>query len=75
MTQLQFTYRIRFDFPRQPESPAAVAEKFLKTLDSLSRTDAFFTDWEIIDSLRTFFTPVGRGPVGVSRHRCPKCCS
>jgi hypothetical protein len=50
MTQLQFAYRIRFDFPRQPESPAAVAEKFLKTLDSLSRTDAFFTDWEIIDS-------------------------
>lgn len=50
MTQLQFDYDIRFHFPRQPESAAAVAEKFLKTLDSLGRTDAFFTDWEIINS-------------------------
>jgi Immunity protein 52 len=49
MTTLQFDYNIRFDFPRQPESAAAVAEKFLKTLDSLSSIDALFTDWRIID--------------------------
>lgn len=50
MTPLEYDYNIRFDFPRRPESAAAVTEKFLKTLDSLSRIDAFFTDWRIINS-------------------------
>lgn len=49
MTKLQFAYNIRFELPLQPESAAAVAAKFLKTLDSLSRIDALFTDWRIID--------------------------
>jgi hypothetical protein len=50
MTPLQFAYDLRFDFPRQLEKPVAVAEKFLKTLDSLSRVDPPFTDWRIINS-------------------------
>jgi hypothetical protein len=50
MTPLEYDYNIRFDFPRRPESAPAVAEKFLKTLDSLSRIDAFFTDWRIINT-------------------------
>jgi hypothetical protein len=50
MTKLQFDYNIRFELPRQPESAAAVAEKVLKTLDSLSSIDVFFSDWEIINA-------------------------
>jgi hypothetical protein len=50
MMQLEYDYNVRFDFLRRPESAGAVAEKFLRTLDSLSRTDALFTDWVIINS-------------------------
>jgi hypothetical protein len=50
MMQLEYDYNIRFDFPRRSESAGVVAEKFLTTLDSLSRTDALFTDWKIINS-------------------------
>jgi hypothetical protein len=49
MNPLEYDYNIRFEFPRRPESAAAVAERFLKTLDSLSRIDAFFTNWQIIN--------------------------
>jgi hypothetical protein len=50
MMQLEYDYNIRFDFLRRPESAGAVAEKFLRTLDSLSRTDALFTDWTVTNS-------------------------
>jgi hypothetical protein len=59
MTGLQFDYQIRFVFPRQAESPAAVAEKFLNTLDSLSRNDALFTDWEINNTRGRSSHPLG----------------
>ena len=49
MKPLEYKYNIRFDFTRNPESAAAVAERFLKTLDSLSRIDALFTDWRVTD--------------------------
>src|SRR5215475_12384267 len=58
MTKLQFAYNIRFELPLQPESAAAVAAKFLKTLDSLSRIDALFTDWRIIDPQRRSSRPL-----------------
>jgi hypothetical protein len=66
MTKLQFAYRIRFDFPRRPESAAAVAERFLNTLDSLSRIDGLFADWEVID-------PRGRSsrPLAEARPQVP----
>jgi immunity protein 52 of polymorphic toxin system len=50
MTGLKYDYNIRFDFPRRLESAAAVADRFLKTLDSLSHIDALFTAWRVIDS-------------------------
>jgi hypothetical protein len=50
MMPLEYDYNIRFNFPPLPESAVAVAEKFVKTLDSLSRIDALFTAWRVIDS-------------------------
>jgi Immunity protein 52 len=66
MTELQFAYHIGFDFPRRPESAAVVAERFLKTLDSLSRIDALFADWEVSD-------PHGRAsrPLAEARPQIP----
>jgi hypothetical protein len=58
MTPLQFAYDLRFDFPRQHERPAAMADKFLRTLDSLSRTDPLFTNWEIINSRGRWSRPL-----------------
>jgi hypothetical protein len=49
MKRLEYDHNIRFEFPRRLESAAAVAERFLKTLDSLSRTDALFADWNVDD--------------------------
>ena len=33
MMPLEYDYNIRFEFPRRPESAAAVAERFVKTLE------------------------------------------
>jgi Immunity protein 52 len=58
MIQLEYDYNVRFDFPRRPESADAVAEKFLRALDSLSRGDAFFRDWRIINSRGRWSRPL-----------------
>jgi hypothetical protein len=49
MSKLAFRYNIRSDLPPQPEDPAALGTRFLKTLDALSRIDPnVFHDWKIM---------------------------
>lgn len=60
MMPLEYDYNIRFEFPRRPESAAAVAERFVKTLNSLSRIDALFTDWQITDLRRRASHPLAK---------------
>ena len=37
MSQLEFNYNIRSGWRERVESPAVIGEKFIKTLDALSR--------------------------------------
>ena len=50
MTALAFDYYIRSRLPAHPDVPAVLAEKFLATLDALTRIDPMiFADWEVTD--------------------------
>jgi hypothetical protein len=50
MSELAFTYSIRFSVPKNPQSPASIGAKFVDTLDALSRIDpTIFTNWAIMD--------------------------
>ena len=44
-----YSYFIRSGWPEHFETPAAIAAKFLKTLDALSR-DPIFASWEVFDT-------------------------
>jgi hypothetical protein len=55
MTQLEYYYGIRSEFPGRQESPATVGAKYLNTLDALSRAHPIFANWKVID-LQAFST-------------------
>ncbi len=49
MSQSAFNYSIRSNLPTGPQSAASIAEKFVETLDALSRIDpAIFANWKIM---------------------------
>jgi hypothetical protein len=46
-----YSYDIYSTWPSKPEAPATIAQKFLNTLDSLSRLDPVMQSWIIDDGL------------------------
>ena len=50
MSTLNFNYNIRSDLPSNPESPASLGAKFVRTVDALSGIDpAVFSNWKVMD--------------------------
>ncbi len=50
MSQLEFDYNIRSGWRERVESPAVIGEKFIKTLDALSRLDpVLFANWRLFE--------------------------
>jgi Immunity protein 52 len=50
MSQIAFDYSIRSELPLMSETPASIGEKFVDTLDALTRIDpTIFTNWEVMD--------------------------
>ena len=59
MTELSFNYYILSDLPAHPESPSTIGEKFVNTLDALSRIDpTIFTNWLVVDFRRSATLPL-----------------
>jgi hypothetical protein len=54
-----YVYSIRSKWPGRADRPAAIGAKFLQTLDSLSRIDPIFDDWEVIDGRAQAAIPIG----------------
>jgi hypothetical protein len=50
MNDLTFRYSIRSQLPGRRESAAELGEKFIDTLDALTRIDpSVFTNWQVMD--------------------------
>jgi hypothetical protein len=50
MNEINFDYLIRSGLPPAPEHPDVLGEKFVDTLDALSRIDRIiFADWQVMD--------------------------
>jgi hypothetical protein len=50
MNEPAFNYSIRSDLPAHPETPAVLGDKFVATLDRLTRIDpVIFADWVVMD--------------------------
>ena len=50
MSTLNFNYYIRSGLPSNPESPASLGAKFVRTVDALSGIDpAVFSNWKVMD--------------------------
>jgi hypothetical protein len=50
MSEGIFDYQIRSELPAHPESPASLGNKFLNTLDALSRIEpTIFANWEVMN--------------------------
>lgn len=65
MSELAFTYGIRFILPENPQGPASIGAKFVDTLDALTRIDpTIFTNWAIMD-----FPAMAALPLESSRSR------
>jgi hypothetical protein len=65
MSELAFTYGIRFSLPKNPQSPASIGAKFVATLDALSRIDpTIFINWNVMD-----FPAMAQLPLETSRSR------
>ena len=46
----EFSYAIHSRLPKNPESPASVGTKFVRTLDALTNIDPLvFKNWEVMD--------------------------
>jgi hypothetical protein len=59
MTELSFDYDIHSDLPAGPESPSVIGEKFVSTLDALSRIDpTIFTNWRVVNFRRSAMLPL-----------------
>jgi hypothetical protein len=50
-----FDYGIRSTWQGYFESPASIGEKFIHTLDALSRLDPIFANWQVMDRHRKSF--------------------
>jgi hypothetical protein len=59
MNELKFDYLILSSLPSAPEHPDFLGEKFVDTLDALSRIDpTTFTNWKVMDLPRTKSYPL-----------------
>jgi hypothetical protein len=58
MKEFEYSYSIRSEFSPQPESPAALGAKFLKTLDALSCVDSIFAHWMVNDVRALTMSPI-----------------
>lgn len=59
MNELSFDYSIHSDLPAHPERPSIIGEKFVNTLDALSRIDpTIFTNWRVMDFRKSVMLPL-----------------